>query len=106
MKHLLAALVCVGIVSIAYGFWRICIMEDYLLFANVPCDPAVESCFVGDGENTPQFYTQVSKPAYSVPDCNAWNGECPVLGCEEGEARCQETTCDPATGEECSTKPL
>lgn len=74
---------------------------DYWVTANVECDPALESCFVGDGEDYPESYKTVHKKAYSIPACNAWGDECLPLSCEQEGDSCYEVHCDVASGDEC-----
>ena len=94
-------LVAVSVLSAGVALWKFGLMRDYIVYANVPCDPALDSCFVGDGENTPELYKSIEKPAYAVPHCNGWADECPILSCRAFEDGCYETLCDPAEEEGC-----
>src|SRR5689334_21394813 len=78
------------------------IQRDYLVVANVTCDPQLYSCFVGDGEDLPEFYMTVSKPASQIPACNAWKDECSELSCN-GETGCEETYCLPDSEDTCDS---
>ena len=73
-----------------------------MVFANVSCEPNQESCFIGDGENTPQYYKTVSRKAYTIPFCDAWGGECAELNCAGNEA-CSVEYCQPDEETECSS---
>jgi|GEM_PF-2548559 len=81
------------LISGGAAFYQFLIAENYIVFANVVCDPTQYSCFVGDGETTPMYYKEVARPASNIPSC-VWSGECAVDSCWEGEPLCEETYCE------------
>jgi len=74
---------------------------DFYIEASVPCDSSENSCFVGDGENTPESYMVIHKKAYDIPTCNAWAGDCTELSCQSGDTGCLITYCDTSIGDSC-----
>lgn len=99
------AVLCAAI-AIGTAIWRFAIERDYLLYMNVPCDPATEEyCFEGDGENTPLAYKEIAKRASHVPACNGWADECSYLACEVDEQDCSITYCDPEDEEQTCVLP-
>ena|SRR3989338_3823607 len=83
-----------SVISASLAFYRFYVEKDYIVYANVPCDTALHSCFVGDGENTPDFYYEVNKKAFLIPSCDGWRGECSTLSCQDSEEGCLETFCE------------
>ena len=106
--------------SVAATFYRIVILKDYQIVAQVSCDPTYEKCFVYecdpeyDGECSEDpaenisYYKNISKKASNIYECEKTVekigcGE--ELGCVKGEKDCFYTHCDPAElseGEMCS----
>jgi hypothetical protein len=95
---LLIGLICL---SAAASSIRYFYLQDYEVHAYVECDPSTESCFAGDGEFTPIYYKEVIRPAYTIPACDIWEGECQPLTCSDGNPRCRTILCDPSI-EECA----
>jgi hypothetical protein len=102
VKAILGLLLFWGILSTGLSWAHYFVYKDYLIKANVPCDPTKFSCFVGDGGENPSFYKEVEKPAYEVPTCNAVVGTCAPLVCKVGDTKCTETYCTVGAGTECS----
>lgn len=97
LKDLILWSVAAGTIVVAgIAFYRYEVGLDYAVVAEVECDPEQESCFVGAYEGEAYFYKIVTKPAGSIPACNAWADECEDLACEEGEEGCVARYCDPA----------
>lgn len=71
-----------------------------MVYANVPCDPQQHLCFIGDGENTPDFFSKVAKKASLITPCNGWADKCSPLSCTEGEPKCEQTFCTPDNPDE------
>lgn len=94
------------------SFVRYFILRDYLVQAEISCDPSAESCFVYtcdpiDDSECPEaedertsYYKLIQKKAFTLPDCEPGSEGCPELECVEGED-CQVILCDQET-EECS----
>jgi hypothetical protein len=97
-------LVLIGsVVSAGLAYKKFALDRDYFVYANVPCDPAAHSCFVGDGDDTPSFYEKVSKKAYLIPACDGWAGQCPVLSCSPSDGmNCAEEFCSTGGADACS----
>lgn len=92
----------VSFISASVAFYKFYIVRDYIVLANVPCDSTLHSCFVGDGDNTPQSYEEISKVANTIPACNGWQDQCPELTCDQGSFGCTITYCQLGTGDSCS----
>ncbi|MEN9390127.1 MAG: hypothetical protein RLZZ283_227 [Candidatus Parcubacteria bacterium] len=89
--------------TVAITFYKYYILQDYLVFQNVTCDPARDSCFIGDGEYTPEYYSVISKKAYLIPECDAWAGECVELTCSPSDGDgCTQEFCEASADVECS----
>lgn len=100
----LLALVIIG--SVSAIFYRTFIAKDYLITAQISCDPATESCFVikcdpaietCDGTEEVVYYKLLSRNAKQALSCKNDDGTtCIATACAPGEAGCEITTCDPA----------
>lgn len=94
MTFLTATLVVGGI-----SFYKYEITHDYAVVASVECDPSEESCFVDTYEGETYYYKVVTKPANSIPACDAWADECEELNCGDGEGDdCTVDYCDSTEG--------
>ncbi len=82
-----------SLASSVYALAQFGIMRTYPVIATVDCNPYFESCFVGDGEDTPEYYKIIEKMAANIPPCNSLNGDCNPLSCLRGEIDCKESTC-------------
>ncbi len=106
--------------SVGVTFWRIVIVKDYQIVAEVSCDPQTESCFhrdvvTCDGTDPTcvpadaSDYKTISKAAYSIYACEQTIekigcGE--ELSCAPNEPKCSYTLCNDTNipdGESCST---
>jgi len=109
-------LVLLSFLALFVTYTRYYVAEDYLVSKTVACDPAVESCFVGecdsetdetcptDESERTDFYKVVMKPANLIPRCDPEGAECDAMRCAEGMG-CEEILCDPEhapEGERCS----
>lgn len=111
-KHLYIILVILIVVSIGATYYRIFVARDYIVQAEIDCDPKTESCFVyicdpeeeectGDIEEDTWYYKLISKKAANIDICDPEEEECEELFCEEGEENCEITNCNSAElGEE------
>ncbi len=91
---LIGASLVSGLISVG----RYAILRDYEIVASVPCNPTIESCFVGDGINDPEAYKIVYTIANETPACDGWKNECGPLRCNQEDASCNEELCE---GDEC-----
>lgn len=96
--------------SVAFTYYRIIIRKDYVVEAQVDCDPASEACFVwecdpdstvegeactGDSEADIWYYKLTKRNASMVPLCNPDEDEtCDPWTCEAGEKDCEEILCN------------
>jgi len=95
--------------SIGMTFYRIVILKNYQIVAEVSCDPITEKCFIGECDaDECSYYKKISKKANDIAICestiekNGCNGE---LSCTAGETSCSYTFCDPSNiseDEKCS----
>jgi hypothetical protein len=95
--------------SIGATYYRTMIKRDYMISAQIDCDPYVEKCFIwecdpistvegeactGEAENDIWYYQIVERKAYNVPLCNPDDENCEALICSEGEKDCGTTFCN------------
>ena len=97
--------------SIFLTYYRYMVVRDYIIEAEVSCDPMVESCFVyvcdpesgeectGDPEQDTSYYKLLHRNAKNIPLCDPEEADCLAAVCQPGEADCQVTLCD-STGAE------
>lgn len=98
--------------SIGATYLRIVVFKNYIVEAQVDCDPETEKCFVwecdpastvegeactGDAENDTWYYQLVKRKAYNVPLCNPDEDE----NLPAGEAECVPMECDATTEKDC-----
>jgi hypothetical protein len=105
-------------VSVGVTFYKIVILKNYQIVAQVSCDPATERCFESDCDpaaddtcsatSSPTYYKNISKKAATIAACESTirkvgcNEE---LSCTGGEPDCFYTYCNPSKlseGEKCS----
>lgn len=104
LRAFLIFLIVVGaVVSSGLAWKRFYVDRNYYIYAQVPCDPLVNSCFIGEGTGASQYYKKIQKLAYLVPACNGWNEACPPLKCEPNEPQCKETYCTPEEDTPCTS---
>lgn len=101
-RLLISFLILASLVSAALAFDKFYIRRDYIVMANIDCDPSQNSCFVGDGEDTPDYYAELSRPAYSISVCNGWADQCAPLTCDDGNPQCSIEYCTPGGDDQCS----
>lgn len=108
-KILLWIFTALIIISVAATYWRIMIKRDYIIEAQVDCDPYMEACFVwkcdpgsvvegeactGDPESDVWYFKVVKRNAGRIPLCDPSTDEnCQPMICEEGEEECEEILC-------------
>ncbi len=107
--------------SIVVTYWRYMIKRDYVIQAQIDCDPEKESCLIWrcdpassvDGEEctgVPDkdiwYYKVLSRNAKNIPDCDPKDESCTAYQCGPEEPGCGIANCSPDNlkkGEECST---
>ncbi len=86
-------------------------MKDYIIEAEVDCDPTVETCFIyecdpeaeectGDPEEDIWYYKIMKRNAANIPLCDPADENCQALVCWEDEKDCEEILCTEETIEE------
>ena len=101
-------LIIVGVaifLSVGTTFYRYYVLRDYLVHAEVACDPQKENCFVryctvDDWDpcdflhvKYTRYYKIVAKLASNIPVCNQNKQQCAPLTCDPLEKNCQVITC-------------
>jgi hypothetical protein len=113
-------LILLIIASVGVTFWRIVIVKDYQIEAEVSCDPAIESCFhyepepcaMDDYECVPEDaydYKLISKNAGTIYACEQTDekiGCAEELSCLDNEVNCTYTLCDAEAGDTCAEIPV
>lgn len=95
--------------SVFLTFWRITISENYLIEAEIDCDPYSQSCFIwecdpnstiegeactGNPEEDTSYYGLVHRRANLIPLCDPKTDEsCTALICKENEPDCEQIFC-------------
>lgn len=92
--------------SIGVSFYKYVVVKNYQIFAEMPCDPTIDNCFVRTAEdNSTSTYKLLSRQASNIPLCDPAVETCRALTCEPNELNCEITTCneeDLPEGEACS----
>ena len=115
-KILIIVFILLILGSVAATYYRIFVKRDYIISAQMDCDPLSENCYVwkcdpavdgeetctGDPEEDIWYYKILNRKALNIPLCDPNDEECEALTCPEGEAECEMTNCNPET-EECMT---
>lgn len=87
--------------------------KDYLIFAEIPCDPSLESCFVslcnsdeeecaGVLEEDTTYFKKLERHAELIPSCDPNREGCFVAQCDAENVGCGITLCNP-NEDECSS---
>ena len=116
---LILGIFIVGTVAVTY--WRYMVKRDYIIQAQIDCDPTTENCFIwkcdpmsleegekctGVPDNDIWYYKILNRNAKNIPNCDPKEEGCTAYQCEPDEPECAITNCDPANlkkDEECST---
>lgn len=89
--------------------------KEYLIYAEIPCDPATEICFVyhcdpgeeectGIPEEDTTYYKKIERGAAFFPTCDPNEESCAISSCEKDSSDCVVTVCDVSDAEvECSS---
>jgi hypothetical protein len=81
------------LLSITMSFIRFIILQDYIVFAKIPCDPKLESCFIEECDTLDPRCDQIQgvnvfkiiyKSANMIP---------PIDSCSENERECEIVLC-------------
>ncbi len=119
---LYAVLAVLMIASIGFTFYKIAVLKDYQIIAQVSCDPKTEKCFAitcdpatddtcsKNPDEQTSYYKKISKKAASISMCEATAdkiGCTEELSCIASESNCFYILCDPANledGEQCANQ--
>jgi hypothetical protein len=112
------AVLIIGAVSATY--YRYMVKRDYIVKAQIDCDPEIESCFIwkcdpsslvegekctGVPDNDIWYYENLYRNAKSIPACDPKDENCTAYICGEGEKDCNYELCSSENvpdGEECN----
>jgi hypothetical protein len=95
------------ILSVSASYFRFVILKDYVILAEVDCDPVFESCFVwvceSEFDNDEEciedtsYYKMAFRNARNITDCN-FREDCSPFSCSVfGEEGCGEILCTEET---------
>ncbi len=119
-KIFFIALAILVLVSLGITYWRYIVKADYIIQAQVDCDPETDACFIWecDPESLEEwerctgipdediwYYKIVRRNAKNMSNCDPQDEECDAFACQPGESECEEIFCAPedeSTGELCS----
>lgn len=97
------------VLSISASYYRYMVLHDYIVEAQIDCDPQLENCFVwqcdieidGECSEDPEqniwYYKYLYRNAKNIPLCDPADEQCTALTCPDGEAECEYVTCTPET---------
>ncbi len=95
--------------SVAISYHKFMVVRDYVIEAQVDCNPSVDRCFVwkcdptstkedtmctGNPEEDTWYYKLFRRNAKNIPLCDPSAEDCAAYVCPEGERDCEETFCD------------
>jgi len=96
--------------SVFFTYYRIMLQKNYVVEAQVDCDPYTQKCFVwecdpastipgeactGDPEEDSWYYNLAKRNAANIPLCDPEKDEsCTPMLCESGEKDCEEIYCN------------
>ena len=110
---ILFSIILASLASLAYfSYQKYLVYDDFILYAQVTCDPELESCFIYECDPETEGGCDVAEPywyykvihmyAPDAPSCTPTaEADCPELVCEPG-IRCEEIVCDETTVSEYS----
>ena len=108
-KILFGVFVALIVLSVSASFYKFMVLQDYLVEAQVDCDPSVESCFVwecdataeectGNPEEDIWYFKLAFRNAKNIPLCEPLSDTCQQFECPaEGEVQCTEILCNAET---------
>jgi len=92
--------------SVLVTYYRYIVIKDYIIEAQINCDPMAEACFVsvcdpengeectGNPEEDISYYKILHRNAKYIPLCDPQAADCPVASCQSAEEDCLVTLCD------------
>lgn len=97
-------------VATFFSYQRYFLHQNFLITAEIPCDPSVEICFVyrcdpaegeGCGEDV-KYIKKIEGIASTFPSCDPNNSDCTLNDCGNNLDGCRVLSCDSLFGE-CSS---
>ncbi|MCA9360862.1 hypothetical protein KC730_03160 [Candidatus Kaiserbacteria bacterium] len=93
--------------SASATYYRYYVQQDFLVLAEMDCDPETESCFTwicdpevdgeeyctGDLAEDTWYYKDIYRNAKYIPNCDPYDEGCPALECIEEEEYCEIVLC-------------
>ncbi len=106
-KILFSALVVFVILSVSATFYKTVILQDFIVYTEVDCDPTIESCFMwtcdpetdeeeactGNLEEDTWYFKIAYRNAKNVEHCDLNNESCLPFQCSKEEPECREVLC-------------
>lgn len=106
-KILFILTICVVVLSMSSTYYKVVGEKDYLLSAEIPCDPQNENCYITKDAETGEAntYKIIEQPANLFPNCNPADADCiERISCSNQNDKCIIKICDPEVeGEICTT---
>jgi len=108
------------LVSVGVTYYRYMVKRDYIIQAQIDCDPTTENCFIwkcdpnsmvegeectGVPDKDIWYYKVLHRNAKNIPNCDPKDESCTAYVCGDGEKDCADVLCAPANvlkGEECN----
>lgn len=108
------------IAAVGATYYRYMVKRDYIVKAQIDCDPETENCFIwkcdpnsleegekctGVPDNDIWYYKVLYRNAKNIPNCDPKDENCTAYVCGEGEADCSYELCaseNAPKGEECN----
>ena len=89
-------------------YYKVFIKHNYLVDIEVPCNPSLEYCFIGEFDSESDdtcidnsySYKLIEKKAYSAMTCTEEDWDC--LACKKNDIDCEIIDCDPENGDTCT----
>lgn len=101
------------VLSVSASYYKFMVLHDYVVQAEVDCDPETESCFVwqcdpevadectGNPEEDIWYFKIAHRNAKNIPYCDPNDDSCLAFQCpENGEDECDEVLCSTDTLDE------
>jgi len=114
-KILFAGFFLLVLILVFFSYEKFYQERDYLVSAEVPCDPSGESCFIyrcdsetetcsGVPEDDTTYYKKIEKSASLFPNCDPNAENCQVANCDASDMSCTVSLCqEDNLDEECTS---
>lgn len=115
-KIILSVFLVLVVILVFTVYFQFFINRNYLVHAEVSCDPTTEVCYVykcdseieectGIPEEDILYYKKIERNAHRLPLCDPNEDICDVTACESGEIGCTIMICNSANAEEECSNP-